>query len=374
MKLLQSALVISLLTLTAHAFGQNPVNLTQQDTTGYFWDAGNSQYGQTALQLYPAYVPNEPSQQFLWTPTPTWTTAKPYFTICSLAICLSDKGTGSLIMGAAKDVFVITGTDAVMDVTTGRYVDQPAKPVAGSFITMGTTATPWAFALAAAQPVTPPVTPPVTTTTIDLMPLGDSITQGYPTTQTLAQGGYRCPLYTLLAAKGINAIAEGYGANIGIQCQTGWEGHYGYTIQQIETMEVQDGAVTIGKPQYVTLIAGTNDVAAGESASTIGANLTALINNVVQQSPNVHIFLSTIPPMNPAVSAQIAGWSAQVPAANVAIKAVAASFGTRVTLVDGYAALISNVPGNSADGVHLTVAGYDILANLFATAITNYVK
>jgi lysophospholipase L1-like esterase len=207
---------------------------------------------------------------------------------------------------------------------------------------------------------------------ISLMPLGDSITEGYPTTATLAQGGYRCPLYSLLASQSVPVVTSGYGANLVTACsETGWEGHEGDTIQQIQALEAGDGSVSINKPGIILLLAGTNDVAQG-IAPDITSNLTALLNNLFSQDPGVHIFLSTIPPMNPAVSTTIAGWAVQVPSANQQIEAVATAFAGQVTLVDFYSAAVGNIPANISDGVHPTQAGYAILANLWSQAVLSY--
>jgi lysophospholipase L1-like esterase len=207
---------------------------------------------------------------------------------------------------------------------------------------------------------------------ISLMPLGDSITEGYPTTATLAQGGYRCPLYSLLAAQSVSAVTSGFGTNAVTACsETGWEGHEGDTIQQIQALEAGDDSVSINQPGIILLLAGTNDVAQGV-APDIASNLTALLNNLFSQDPGVHIFMSTIPPMNPAVSAQIAGWAVQVPSANQQIEAVAAAFAGQVTLVDFYSAAVGNIPANIADGVHPTQAGYAILADLWSQAVLSY--
>src|ERR1700733_859003 len=130
------------------AWAQNTVTLTQEDSQGFFWDAGNSQRGQTALQLAQAFVPDEPSQAFTWTPVSGG------FTVCSLSICLSDNGTGSVVMSGKADVFTITNQSAVLDVSTGRYVNQPSSVGNGSALSMGTTPQAWTFALAGASSAT----------------------------------------------------------------------------------------------------------------------------------------------------------------------------------------------------------------------------
>ena len=94
MKLALTAIAVCLMcaSLKKEAFAQNAVTLTQEDPQGLFWDAGNSQRGQTALQVFQAFVPNEPSQVFTGTPVAGG------FKVCSLNICLSDNGKGNVEM------------------------------------------------------------------------------------------------------------------------------------------------------------------------------------------------------------------------------------------------------------------------------------
>jgi lysophospholipase L1-like esterase len=108
------------------------------------------------------------------------------------------------------------------------------------------------------------------------------------------------------------------------------------------------------------------------TAPEITSNLTALLNNLLAQDSGVHIFLRTIPPINPSVSTQIAGWAVSVPSANQQIEAVAAALGGQVTQVDFYSAVVGNIPANISNGVHPAPAGYAILANLWSQAVLSY--
>jgi acyl-CoA thioesterase I len=361
------------------AWAQNTVTLTQEDSQGFFWDAGNSQRGQTALQLAQAFVPDEPSQAFTWTPVSGG------FTVCSLSICLSDNGTGSVVMSGKADVFTITNQSAVLDVSTGRYVNQPSSVGNGSDLSMGTTPEAWKFAVAGggssvsggggsssgggggSSSSSGPIT---------IMPLGDSITEGYASTATFAQGGYRCPLYSLLEGAKVQFTFVGDSASLEPGVVTAcpdvnWEGHGGYDIASIQGFEDADGSVTAYKPDYILVLGGTNDVAQGEPTS-VSWQLTNLLSDLFAKDPNAWIIVSTIPPMNPSAPSapsEEASWAPLVPQANAQIKAVAAQF-SRTTLVDFYAAAVGNVNANiGTDGVHPTVTGYGILANLWYKAI-----
>lgn len=355
--------------LSSSAFAATTVTLTAEDPQGFFWDAGGSMYGRNALQVYQAFVPNEPSQAF------TWTAVSGGYTVCSLKVCLSDSGTGAVLMGGKADVFAITSAGAAQDKTTGRYIQQPTNPGNGAVLTMGYTPTVWKF-----------VSPGGTTTTpvnssgpVSIMPLGDSITEGYATSSTFAQGGYRCPLDFLLQGAGIsfNFVGDSAGLEPGTvtACsQVNWEGHGGYDIAAIQSFEQSDGSVRVAQPHIVLLLAGTNNVA-GNETSAITGQLTNLMNNIYAQDPSAWVLISTIPPMNPkaaAASASVAGWATQVSQANGLIRAVAGRY-ARATLVDYYSAAAGNVGANiGSDGVHPSVTGYGILASLWSNAIKAY--
>jgi probable HAF family extracellular repeat protein len=114
-----------------------PVNLTVEDGQGFFWDGGGSQYGRTALQVYKDY----PSAGQNW----TWQPVAGGFTICTLnTVCLSDKGS-QVELSAKADVFIITNTGAVLDKNTGQYIQNPATPGNGVYLSTGPTASHWNF-------------------------------------------------------------------------------------------------------------------------------------------------------------------------------------------------------------------------------------
>lgn len=373
MKLALIAIAVCLASASFNeAFAQSKVTLTQEDPQGYFWDAGNSQNGQTSLQVYQAFVPNEPSQAFTWTPVSNG------FTVCSLNICLSDNGRGSVVMGRQADVFTITNQSAVLDVSTGRYIEQPSNPQNGSALLMGTTPAAWKFALAGTSSSGGGGNSggSISSNQVSIMPLGDSITEGYATAATFAQGGYRCPLDSLLRNGGVSFALVGKSASlepgvVTVCPDVNWEGHGGYDIASIQGFADADGSIRTLQPEIILLLAGTNDVAQGDP-SNISGQLTNLLSNIYAQDSNAWVIISTIPPMNPKASAaasSVATWASQVPQANAQIKAIAAKF-PRTTLIDFYSAAVPNVNANiGSDGVHPSVTGYGVLANLWYNAI-----
>ncbi len=378
--LIAIAVCLASASLNAGAFAQSAVTLTQEDPQGYFWDAGNSQYGQTSLQLFQAFVPNQPSQAFTWTPVPGVANG---FKVCSLNICLSDNGGQNVVMSKKADVFTITSQSAVLDVTTGRYIEQPSKPGNGAAPLMGKTPVAWTFALAGTGSSNggggkgSGSSSSSSSAQIRIMPLGDSITEGFATAATFAQGGYRCPLDSLLRGGGVPFTLVGDSAALEPGVVTGcpdvnWEGHGGYDIAAIQHFADTDGSVHTFQPEIILVLAGTNDVAQGETSS-ISGQLRNLLSDISAQDPNASVIISTIPPMNPhasAASSSVAVWAPQVPQANAQIKAIAAQF-PRATVIDFYSAAVTNVGANiGSDGVHPSVTGYGILASLWYNAIT----
>jgi lysophospholipase L1-like esterase len=151
-----------------------------------------------------------------------------------------------------------------------------------------------------------------------------------------------------------------------------WEGHGGDDTASIQGFEDAHGSVRTLQPDIILLLSGTNDVAQGETSS-VSRQLTSLLSGLYAQDPNAWVIISTIPPMNshaPAAPSGVASWASQIPQANEQIKAIAAQF-QRTTLIDFYSAALGNVRANiGSDGVHPTVTGYGVLANLWYNAIT----
>src|ERR1700722_3066042 len=234
---------------------------------------------------------------------------------------------------------------------------------------MGTTPQAWTFALAGASSSTGTGTTTATGTTtgtgtttatgtttgtggatssggpIAIMPLGDSITEGYATSDTFAQGGYRCALSSMLQGANVQFTFVGDSASLEpgtvTQCpDVNWEGHGGYDIASIQGWEDDDGSVTAYKPNYILLLGGTNDVAQGEPSS-VASQLSNMLSDLFAKDPNAWVIISTIPPMNPSASAaasDVASWAPQVPSANAQIKAVAAHFAQTSLVYVSYSA------------------------------------
>ena len=223
-------------------------------------------------------------------------------------------------------------------------------------------------------------------TTLQIMPLGDSITSGYSAETGYQGGGYRDPLYTLLHGIGCDFTFVGSNTdrptttltNAG---QINHEGHGGYKINQInDNLFGNDGTYgNIGGywlegitgtraplyPDIILLKAGTNDVTfytATETQYLWRDRLNNLINTIFTNRPNTAVLVSNMIP-------QI-GLEGNSQAYNALIPAVVDSYaaqGLGCYFVDMHSQLLS--PDDLSDTVHPNTSGYQKMANTWFAAL-----
>lgn len=133
---------------------------------------------------------------------------------------------------------------------------------------------------------------------VRIMPLGDSITEGYPD----PSGGYRRVLYGRFIESDIPADFVGsLTVSSARMPDPAHEGHAGWTSYHLlYGREGYDGDVdtwlSAYEPEIILLMCGTNDLFYGRTAVQISSSITALVDHIRAARPAVHLFISTTPP------------------------------------------------------------------------------
>ncbi|MFF5585290.1 SGNH/GDSL hydrolase family protein [Streptomyces hygroscopicus] len=189
---------------------------------------------------------------------------------------------------------------------------------------------------------------------VKVMPLGDSITDGFN-----VPGGYRVGLWQKFTAAGyrVDLVGSLFNGPAGLGDHD-HEGHSGWTIQQIDA-NVGNWLRT-QNPHTILLHIGTNDIYGSDPAGA-PARLSSLIDHITAQAPNAELFVATITPLG-FLDSTVRAYNAAIPG----IVRSKADAGKRVHLVDMYNALTTT---DLADGVHPNAGGYDKMANVWWRAL-----
>lgn len=198
----------------------------------------------------------------------------------------------------------------------------------------------------------------------EILPLGDSITDGLGVT---GGGGYRIELFrlALMAQQDITYVGGSMNGPQMVDNQPfprSHEGHSGWTISQI------DGIVpspALGPdPHIVLLHIGTNDMRG--DVSMAATRLGTLIDQIVMDLPDALLVVAKIIPY-PAQANQVTTYNNAIPA----VVQMRASAGKHVVLVDQFMGFPNN---ELADGVHPNAAGYARMARVWYAAISSYLR
>jgi lysophospholipase L1-like esterase len=204
------------------------------------------------------------------------------------------------------------------------------------------------------------VSPAAAADPVRVMPLGDSITDGYGT-----PGGYRIELERLLRSGGhvpdfVGSLRNGPASLV----DKDHEGHSGYPIADIASSV--EGWLASGRPDVVLLMIGTNDVIWNrDGREGAPARLDALLGRIATAAPQARVIVSTIPPLHGDDR------RLQVKAYNDALVSLVkrrAAAGGNVALVDAHAAMSAG--HISSDGVHPTIEGQQVIARTFRAGLT----
>ncbi len=211
------------------------------------------------------------------------------------------------------------------------------------------------FSVASAEPSP---TPGPGGTPVRVMPLGDSLTDGYN-----IPGGYRTELWPKFVAGGLTIDFVGSLVNgpASLPDQQ-HEGHSGWRIDQIAGSIVT--WLTAYRPDIVLLMIGTNDMVQDFDVAAAPARLSALIDQITTTTPAARIIVASIPRMggSPYIE-RIQAYNATIPG----IVSAQAGQGKSVTFVDMFAAI---TPSDlHTDFTHMAASGNAKMADVWYPAI-----
>ena len=217
---------------------------------------------------------------------------------------------------------------------------------------------------------------------IRVMPLGDSITDGF----TVA-GGYRTPLWYMLRDKGIVDQIDFVGPN-------GWYvdgvvdyNHAGYSGYSIADCPGRSGIYNFidwlmqeYPADVVMLQIGTNDIISSYELDSAGDRLELLVDSILTYIPEGGmLYVSTIPYMDADVTTYTDAYTAEemdaaVDAYNDKVKALVTkkqSEGKSVTQADVNSVLTK---ADLSDGVHPSEDGYKKMAEYWCGVLSDYMS
>ena len=195
---------------------------------------------------------------------------------------------------------------------------------------------------------------------ISILPLGDSITDGYN-----YPGGYRIKLFELFKSAGINVTYLGSMEN-GPLPEKKHEGHSGWTIEEINA-RIKSWLSDI-HPDIILLLIGTNNIATFDTAKIAGHKLEILINNITQLKPASFLLTASIPPINdPSLNKRIKSY-------NRSVKKLCDEYkkkNRKICFVDVFSALNFD---DLFDGAHPNKSGHDKIAYKWHEAVFKITK
>jgi len=199
-----------------------------------------------------------------------------------------------------------------------------------------------------------------------VLPLGDSITHGYNSTD---DGGYRTALFKLAVTANqkvtfIGSLSNGPTSVSGQNFPKMHEGHDGITITGIGDYVPPKKAFTT-TPHIVLLHIGTNDMTSNANPTTAANQLDTLVTNIVQAAPDALVVVAKIVPLGYS-NTNYDQYIAKIPD----IVKTHANKNEHVVMVD-----MSTLPGSDIRGngnVHPTDKGYSDMADLWYGVVKGY--
>ncbi|KAG4442317.1 hypothetical protein IFR05_002168 [Cadophora sp. M221] len=197
----------------------------------------------------------------------------------------------------------------------------------------------------------------VSNTKLKILPLGDSITYGFQSTDG---NGYRGELFAKLSGNG-NTIDLVGSVRSGSMPANSNEGHNGATIDQIASYA---SASLASRPNVVLVHAGTNDMNLPLDPAGAPSRLGNLIDKILVTCPDALVLVSQIVTSGSAATrANILAYNEAIPG----VVAARAAKGSKVMVVDMFTRLLA--PDNYADDLHPNDGGYKIMGDTWSYAI-----
>jgi lysophospholipase L1-like esterase len=209
-----------------------------------------------------------------------------------------------------------------------------------------------------------------------ILPLGDSITDGYST-----PGGYRIKLYQDFGSNVQFMGSESNGpSNLPDKHN---EGHSGYRIDQIDgdlnglvssspAPDTNNGGywLTGGNgtgrgaidPQYVLLHIGTNDASQGATPALMESRLTQLLTDLKTDLPGSQVIVASLIPRTDSSADELVEEQY-----NEAMPSLVAEMGANFHFLDMHDVINPNT--DLADGVHPNIEGYNKMADAWYSEI-----
>jgi hypothetical protein len=206
---------------------------------------------------------------------------------------------------------------------------------------------------------------------IQIMPLGDSITEGLASS---GDTGYRRALYLSLTAAGHSVHFVGSLRNgTPYDFDRYHEGHSGWRADEI--LNGRDGRggitswLTTNPADIILLHIGTNDISQDQSVGSTVTEVNEILERIDAKSTATVVFLARIINRNDTVVSRITATSHY----NDSLQALAntrVANGDLIIVVDQETAL--NYPSDLADRVHPNDSGYAKMAQCWFTALSDY--
>jgi lysophospholipase L1-like esterase len=213
-----------------------------------------------------------------------------------------------------------------------------------------------------------------------IMPLGDSITDGY--TNSIG-GGYRPQLFHLALAASktitfVGSASNGPDTVDGVPFPKAHEGHSGWTIEngcgRSGIAEIVVDTLGTYTPHIVTLMIGTNDVDTSCNLSTAGTRLADLFDSILATDPKLLLVVAQIvPTTDDTENTKVQAFNALIPP----LVKTRADAGKHIVTVDMYGAFTANASYKTeymSDKLHPKDAGFNKMAETWYAAIGTLLK